>query len=40
MKDFRRLYDNPWMNAAITFVEPFPIFLAATILSAVALRKR
>jgi Protein of unknown function (DUF4199) len=40
MRDFRRLYDNPWMNAAITFVEPFPIFLGATILSAAALRKR
>ena len=40
MRDFRRLYDNPLMNAAITFVEPFPIFLGATILSAAALRKR
>jgi Zn-dependent protease with chaperone function len=40
MRDFRALYDNPWMNAAITFVEPFPIFFGATIVSALALRKR
>jgi Protein of unknown function (DUF4199) len=40
MRDLRKLYDNPWMNAAMTFVEPFPIFLGATILSAAALRKR
>jgi hypothetical protein len=40
MRDFRTLYDNPWLNAAITFVEPFPIFLGATIISAAVLRKR
>jgi hypothetical protein len=40
MRDLRKLYDNPLMNAAMTFVEPFPIFLGATILSAAVLRKR
>jgi len=40
MRGFRRLYDNPWTNAAMIFVEPFPVFLGATILSAAALRKR
>jgi hypothetical protein len=40
MQELRRLEDNPWMNAAITFVEPFPIFLGATIISAAVLRKR
>lgn len=40
MKDFRKLYDNPFMNAAITFIEPFPVFLGATILSAAVLRRR
>jgi hypothetical protein len=40
MQNFRRLYDNPLTNAAITFVEPLPIFLGATIVSALALRKR
>jgi len=40
MQDLRTLYDNPLLNAAITFVEPFPIFLGATIVSAAALRRR
>lgn len=40
MQDFRTLYSNPWINAAMTFVEPFPVFLGATIVSAAALRKR
>lgn len=40
VQDFRKLYDNPWINAAITFTEPLPIFLGATLISAAALRKR
>jgi hypothetical protein len=39
-QDFRRLYDNPWINAAITFAEPLPVFLGAAVVSAAALRKR
>jgi hypothetical protein len=39
-QDFKRLYDNPAFNAAITFVEPFPVSLAMTALSAAILRKR
>jgi hypothetical protein len=34
------LYDNPFYNAAITFLEPFPVGLAMTLLSAAILRKK
>ena len=40
MRDFKKMYDNPWMNAAITFVEPFPIGFLVTLISAVVLRKK
>ena len=40
MKDFKTLYDNPFINAGMTFIEPFPIGLAVTTISAIALRKR
>lgn len=32
--------DNPLLNAAMTFIEPFPIGLAITLLSAGILRKK
>jgi hypothetical protein len=34
------MYDNPFINAAITFVEPLPIGLIVTLISAVILRKK
>jgi len=34
------MYDKPWMNAAITFTEPFPIGLRVTVISAATLRKK
>ena len=37
---FKQMYDNPWMNAAITFTEPFPIGLVVTLISAAVLRKK
>ena len=40
MKSFKALYDNPFINAAITFVEPFPIGLIVTFISAAFLRKK
>lgn len=40
MADFKRMYDNPFMNAAITFTEPFPIGLLVTTISAAVLRKK
>jgi hypothetical protein len=39
MDDFKRLYANPFVNVAITFVEPFPIGLVVTLITAAALRK-
>jgi Protein of unknown function (DUF4199) len=38
MQEFRRMYDRPLMNAAITFLEPFPIGLLVTLISAAVLR--
>ena len=40
MKSFKALYSNPFINAAITFVEPFPIGLIVTLISAALLRKK
>ncbi len=40
MKKFKELYDNPLFNAAITFVEPFPVGLVMTLISAAVLRKK
>ena len=40
MNSFKAMYDNPFINAAITFVEPFPIGLIVTLISAAFLRKR
>ena len=40
MQAFKKMYDNPLMNAAITFTEPFPIGLGVTLISAAILRNR
>jgi len=40
MDDFKRMYDNPLFNAAVTFLEPFPIGLVVTLASAAVLRKK
>ena len=40
MNKFRQAYRNPVYNSAMTFLEPFPIGLAITILSAAVLRRR
>lgn len=40
MKNMKSLYDNPLFNAAITFLEPFPLGLIVTLVSALILRKR
>jgi hypothetical protein len=39
VKQYKELYENPLYNAAITFIEPFPIGLIITLLSAAFLRK-
>ena len=35
-----KMLDNPLINAAMTFIEPFPVGLVITLISAVALRKK
>jgi hypothetical protein len=40
MQSFKAMYDNPFINAGITFLEPFPIGLIVTLISAAILRKK
>ncbi len=40
MKAFKVMYDKPLFNVAITFMEPFPIGLIITVISAAILRKK
>jgi hypothetical protein len=40
MKKFKEMYENPFINAAMTFIEPFPVGLVITLLSAAILRKK
>ena len=37
---FKAMYDNPLLNAAMTFIEPFPVGLAITLISSVVLKKK
>ena len=38
--DFKEMYNKPLNNIALTFLEPFPVFLLVTLLSAAILRKK
>jgi amino acid transporter len=40
MKQFKQMYDNPFVNGAITFLEPLPIGLIITLISSAVLRKK
>jgi Protein of unknown function (DUF4199) len=40
IKKYKEMEDNPLLNAAMTFIEPFPIGLAITLISAAVLRKK
>ncbi|HKP37747.1 MAG TPA: DUF4199 domain-containing protein [Pyrinomonadaceae bacterium] len=40
MKDMKVMLDNPFLNAAVTFTEPFPVGLLITLISAAILRKK
>ena len=40
VRKMKPLYDNPLTNAALTFLEPFPVGLIITLISAALLRKR
>jgi len=39
-EDMRTLLDNPFTNAALAFIEPFPVGLLITLVSAAVLRKQ
>ena len=40
LQNFKALYENPLYNAALTFLEPFPVALVVTLVSAAILRKK
>jgi Protein of unknown function (DUF4199) len=40
LKKFKELYANPFFNAAMTFIEPFPVGLVISLISAAVLRKK
>ena len=40
MAELKKMLDNPLINAAMTFIEPFPVGLIVTLVSAAILRKR
>jgi hypothetical protein len=40
MEKMKAMLDNPLINAAFTFIEPFPVGLLVTLVSAAILRKR
>jgi len=40
LKRYKELEDNPFTNAAMTFLEPFPVGLVMTLISAAVLRRK
>ena len=40
MAKSKEMYDKPLCNAAMTFIEPFPVGLGITLISAAVLRKK
>ncbi len=40
MAEFKKMYENPLINVAFTFVEPLPIGLVVTLISAAVLKKK
>jgi len=40
IQQYKKMYANPLFNAAMTFIEPFPVGLLITLLSAAVLRKK
>jgi hypothetical protein len=40
MQTFKQMYDNPLTNAAMTFLEPLPVGVLVSVISAVVLRRR
>jgi hypothetical protein len=39
IESFKKLYSNPFVNAAFTFLEPFPVGLLMALISAVVFRR-
>ena len=39
-ESFKKLYANPLVNVCFTFIEPFPVGLLMTLISAVILRRK
>jgi len=39
-RKYKELYKNPFFNAALTFIHPFPIGLVMTLISALVLRRK
>ena len=40
IRESQRMYENPLVNALYTFIEPFPVGLAITLVSAATLRRK
>ena len=40
LNKMKAMYENPLINAAMTFIEPFPVGLVITLISAAILRRR
>jgi hypothetical protein len=40
VQKYKELYKNPFFNAALTFIHPFPIGLVITLISALVLRRK
>ena len=40
MAEMKKMLDNPLINAAMTFIEPFPVGVIVTLISAAILRRR
>jgi hypothetical protein len=40
VKKYKEMYKNPFFNAAMTFIEPFPVGLVITLISAAVLKKK
>lgn len=40
VRKYKELYKNPLFNAALTFIDPFPIGLVISLISALVLRRK
>jgi hypothetical protein len=40
VESFKKLYANPLVNVAFTFIEPFPVGILMTLISALILRRK